>query len=327
LLANLPVNTGLALVIVQHLAPNQESMLPEILARSTKMPVKKVESGIKVEPNNVYVIPSGTTMTIDNGTLRLHPKTGSLKPIDEFLISLADERKTRAIGIILSGTGTDGTEGLSAIKAEGGITFAQEPKSAQYPDMPQSAIAADVVYFVLSPELIAEELSSIAKHPELTRQKMDGSKTSEEEEKEPQIIFTILKAAFGVNFSNYKKTTVNRRISRRIILNKIENMKKYVAFLRAHPEEQQALFDDLLISVTAFFREPNTFLILKEKVFPQLIEKRQNNRQPLRVWIPGCSTGEEVYSVAMALTEFLEEKHNKYSNPNFRHRCQREKHR
>ncbi len=308
LLVNLPVDTGLALVIVQHLAPNQESMLPEILARSTKMPVKKVENGMQVEPNSVYVIPSGTTMTIDNGALKLHPKGASLKPIDEFLISLAVERKTRAIGIILSGTGTDGTEGLNAIKAEGGITFAQEPKSAQYPDMPKSAIAAEAVFFVLAPEKIAEELASIAKHPELTRQKMDESKTSEEE-KEPQIIFTILKGAFGVNFSNYKKTTVNRRISRRIILNKIEDMTKYVAYLRTHPEEQQALFDDLLISVTTFFREPNTFLVLKETVFPQLIEKRQNSRQPLRVWVPGCSTGEEVYSVAMALTEFLEEKH------------------
>ena len=273
------------------------------------MPVKKVENGMYVEPNNVYVIPSGTTMTIDNGALRLHPKRGSLKPIDEFFVSLAVERKTLAIGIILSGTGTDGTEGLNAIKAEGGITFAQEPKSAQYPDMPKSAIAAEAVHFVLAPEKIAEELAIIAKHPELAQQKMGESKLPEGEEKEPQIIFTILKAAFGVNFSNYKKTTVNRRISRRMILNKIENMKKYIAYLRANSEEQQALFDDLLISVTTFFREPNTFALLKEKVFPQLIENRQNNRQPIRLWIPGCSTGEEVYSLAMALTEFLEEKH------------------
>jgi two-component system CheB/CheR fusion protein len=296
-------------VIVQHLAPNQESMLPEILARSTKMPVNKVENGMRVEPNIVYVIPSGATMTFENGTLKLRPKTSSLKPIDEFLNSLAEERKTRAIGIILSGTGTDGTEGLKAIKAEGGLTFAQEPKSAQYPDMPKSAIAAETVYFVLPPERIAEELSRIANHPELTQQKMGESKLPEGEEKEPQMIFTILKAAFGVNFSNYKKTTVNRRISRRMILSKIENMKKYLVYLRANPEEQQALFDDLLINVTTFFREPNTFLVLKEKVFPQLIESRQNSRQPIRVWIPGCSTGEEVYSIAIALTEFLEEKH------------------
>jgi two-component system, chemotaxis family, CheB/CheR fusion protein len=309
LLVKLPVDTGLAFVIVQHLAPNQESMLPEILARSTTMPVKKVENGMLVEPNKVYVIPSGSTMTIDTGTLRLHPKKTSLKPIDEFLVSLAAERKTRAIGIILSGTGTDGTEGLSAIKAEGGITFAQEPKSAQYPDMPKSAIAAETVYFVLTPEQIAEELSIIAKHPEISRKKMDESNLLEGEEKDPQVIFTILKTAFGVNFSNYKKTTVNRRISRRMILNKIENMKEYTIYLRAHPEEQQALFEDLLISVTTFFREPSTFLIFKENVFSQLIENRQSSRQPIRVWIPGCSTGEEVYSVAIAIAEFLEEKH------------------
>ena len=308
LLQNLPMDTGLAFVVVQHLAPNQESMLPEILARSTKMPVYKIENGMQVEPNNVYVIPSGASMTIENGSLKLHPKTSSLKPIDEFLKSLADELKTLSIGIILSGTGNDGTEGLKAIKAEGGITFAQDPKSAQYPDMPKSAIASETVYFVLGPERIAEELSIISRHPEITRQKMEESKLPDEDEKEPQIIFTMLKTAFGVNFSNYKKTTINRRISRRMILNKIENTKKYILFLRVHPEEQQALFDDLLISVTTFFREPNTFLVLKEKVFPALVENRQSIRQPIRVWIPACSTGEEVYSMAIALTEFLEEK-------------------
>ncbi len=301
------MDTGLAFVIVQHLAPNQESMLPEILARSTTMPVNKVEDGMQVEPNNVYVIPSGAAMTIEDGCLKLRPKTSSFKPIDEFLNSLAVERKTRAIGIILSGTGSDGTEGLKAIKAEGGITFAQDPKSAQYPDMPKSAIVSETVYFVLAPQQIAEELSRIAKHPEITRQRMEEPKPQLEDEKDPQTIFTILKAAFGVNFSNYKKTTIDRRISRRIVLNKIENMKQYLAYLRMHPEEQQALFDDLLINVTAFFREPSTFLVLKEKVFPELVKNRQSG-QSIRLWIPGCSTGEEVYSMAIALTEFLEEK-------------------
>lgn len=308
LLESLPQDTGLAFVIVQHLATNQESMLPEILARSTQMPVNKIEDGMVIEPNQVYVIPAGKNVTVENGHLNLEPKGISLKPIDEFLCSLALERKTHAIGIVLSGTGSDGTEGLRAVKAEGGITFVQDLKSAQYPDMPKSAIAAEVVDFVRSPEQIAEELCSIAKHPEITRQKINLEEPKPQEaENNLQTIFTLLQSSFGVNFANYKKTTIDRRISRRMILNKIENVNKYVAYLRGHREEQQALFNDMLISVTDFFREPNTFLALKEKVFPDLVEKKQSN-QTIRVWIPGCSTGEEVYSIAMALTEFLEEK-------------------
>jgi two-component system, chemotaxis family, CheB/CheR fusion protein len=271
LLADLPEDTDLAFVIIQHLAPNQESMLPEILARLTKITVNKVKDGMQVQSNNIYVIPAGSTMTIENGKLKLHPKT-SLKPIDEFLRSLAIDKKSQSIGIILSGTGSDGTEGLMTVKAEGGITFAQDPKTAQYADMPKSAIDADAAYFVLSPEQITQELSTIAKHPELTRQKIEDPKPQTEAETETQTIFTMLKATFGVNFANYKKPTINRRISRRMVLTKIENIKQYIAYLRSHPAEQQALFDDMLINVTSFFREPSTFLILKEKVFPALVE-------------------------------------------------------
>ena len=164
LLQALPQNTGLAFVIVQHLAASQESMLPEILSRFTKMPVEKVLSGMQVEPNHVYVIPAGKIMTISSGILKLQPKGVSFKPIDEFLRSLATSRKTQAIGIVLSGTGTDGTEGLKFIKAESGITFVQDPNSAQYPDMPKSAIAAETAYFILPPERITKELAGIAKH-------------------------------------------------------------------------------------------------------------------------------------------------------------------
>jgi two-component system CheB/CheR fusion protein len=307
LLENLPENTGLAFVIIQHLAASQESLLPEILSRSTKMPVTKVANEMPVEKNQVYVIPSGVTMTISGEVLKLRPKDASFRPIDEFFRTLATERKTKAIGIVLSGTGSDGTEGLKFIKAEGGITFAQDPKTAQYPDMPRNAIAEETTYLILSPEEIAKELTSIAKHPEITRQKME----TEEPKKavgDNEIIFSMLQAAFGVNFSNYKQTTVNRRISRRMVLNKIENLKKYIIYLRTHREELQALFDDLLIGVTSFFREPAAFELLKEKVFPNIFENRQPN-QAIRVWIPGCSSGEEVYSVAIVLEEFLEENH------------------
>ncbi len=158
----------MSFVVIQHLATGQESMLPEILSRSTKMKVQQVKDGMKVEKNNVYVIAPGTTMTLKNGCLKLVPKGSALKPINDFMISIASERKTQAIGIVMSGTGNDGTEGLKAIKAEGGITFAQDPDTAQYPDMPKNAIAAETPDFVLSPEMIAKELVRIAKHPQIT---------------------------------------------------------------------------------------------------------------------------------------------------------------
>ncbi|HEX9261289.1 MAG TPA: chemotaxis protein CheB, partial [Candidatus Bathyarchaeia archaeon] len=309
LLEYLPENTGLAFVIIQHLAAGQESMLTEILSRSTKMPVSQIKNEMPVEPNHVYVIPPGKNMTINNGILKLQPKDASFRPIDEFLRSLATDRKTQAIGIVLSGTGTDGTEGLKFIKAEGGITFAQDPKSSQYPDMPKSAIAAETVYFVLPPEQIAEELSRIAKHPEVIRKKIETAEPQEQQETNVETIFTLLKASFGVNFANYKKTTTSRRITRRMVLNKIENMNKYITYLRTHKDELQALFDDMLIGVTGFFREPKTFELLKERVFPNIINKKLTD-QPIRIWIPGCSTGEEAYSVAIAAEEFLEEKNN-----------------
>src|SRR4030042_1038825 len=169
LLEHLPIDTGLAFVIIQHLSSDQERMLPDILSRFTEMKVIKVEDGLKVESNNVYVIPPGSTMTLSEGFLKLCPKGKSLRPIDAFFNSLAKERKTQAIGVVLSGTGTDGTDGLKAIKSEGGITFAQNPESAQYAGMPQSAISAESVDFVLSPERMARELSKIAKNPQLVR--------------------------------------------------------------------------------------------------------------------------------------------------------------
>src|SRR5665647_260374 len=169
LLENLSLDTGMAFVVIQHLATGQESMLPEILSRSTKMKVLQVTDGIKVEKNYVYVITPGTTMTLKNGFLKLVPKGTALKPINDFFVSLASELKTQAIGIVLSGTGNDGTEGLKAIKAEDGITFAQDTETAQYPDMPKNAISADTAFFVLPPEKIAKEVTRLAKQPQLSQ--------------------------------------------------------------------------------------------------------------------------------------------------------------
>jgi two-component system CheB/CheR fusion protein len=306
-LNDLPTNTGVAFVVIQHLATGQESMLPEILSRFTKMSVLKVEDGMRVKPNHVYVIPSGVTMTFRDGLLKLTPKGKSLRPIDEFLISLALALKMQAIGIILSGTGTDGTEGLKAIKNEGGITFVQDPESAQYPDMPLNAISAECVHFVLPPEGIAKELVRVSKHPQLFYAEKQVVERQVKKETGLQIIFSLLKKSFGVDFTHYKETTSNRRIKRRMVIGEIENMENYVEFLRTHPKELQALFDDMLIGVTSFFREPNTFSILAEKVFPELVKNRSHDK-PIRVWIPGCSTGEEVYSFAIAIREFLEGK-------------------
>ena len=186
-----------------------------------------------VEPDHVYVIPPGTTMTMENKVLKLNPKGKSLKPIDTFFVSLAEDLKTQSIGIVLSGTGSDGTEGLKAIKAQGGITFAQTPDSAQYGDMPQSAISAEAADFVLSPDKIAQELQKIAKNPQLARSEIAAREETGSKEEKPKketglnAIFTMLKSNFNVDFSHYKETVVNRRVSRRMVINHIEKMANY----------------------------------------------------------------------------------------------------
>lgn len=307
LLEHLPVDTGLAFVIIQHLAAGQESLLTDILSRFTKMQVHQVEDGMRVEPNHVYVIPPGSTMTLEIGFLKLSPKGKSLRPIDAFFSSLATERKTRAIGVVLSGTGTDGTEGLKAIKIEGGITFAQDIQSAQYSGMPQSAISAESVDFVLSPDKISKELSKIANNPQLVRAEIDAQEPQTIKESGLRKIFTLLKLTFNVDFTHYKETVVNRRIARRMVINHIESITKYSDYLETHSAELQVLFNDMLIGVTSFFREPDTFSLLQENIFPNLLKNRVS-REPIRIWIPGCSTGEEAYSFAMSLQEYLEEK-------------------
>jgi two-component system, chemotaxis family, CheB/CheR fusion protein len=307
LLENLPSDTGMAFVIIQHLAPGQVSMLTEILSRSTTMTVHKVTQGTKVEHNKVYVIPPDSSMTIINDYLQLHPRQQDLKSIDSFLTSLGVDRKTQAIGVILSGTGTDGTEGLKTIKAEGGLTFVQDPDTAQYPGMPQSAVAAETAYFIMSPDRIAKELARVSKHPQIIRSEILAAQPKPTKEEYTKIIFTMLKTNFGVDFTHYKESTVSRRITRRMVINQINNLKDYITFCRAQSKELQALFDDMLIGVTSFFREPQTFDIINEKILPELMKGRVHD-MPVRIWVPGCSTGEEVYSLAITIQEYLEDK-------------------
>jgi two-component system CheB/CheR fusion protein len=312
LLENLPVDTGLSFVVIQHLATGQESMLTDILSRFTKMPVQSVKNEMTINPDQVYVIPPGTTMTMKNKVLNLNPKGKSLKPIDTFFISLADDLKSQSIGIVLSGTGSDGTEGLKAIKAQGGLTFAQTPNSAQYGDMPQNAISAEAADFVLPPDKIALELQKIATNPQLARSEIAAREETGARKAKPKketglnAIFTMLKSNFNVDFSHYKETVVNRRVSRRMVINHIEKIGNYTKYLRTHTNELEALYNDILIGVTSFFREPETFAALKETVFPCLVKNR-TPKEPIRVWIPACSTGEEAYSFAIAIQEYLEE--------------------
>jgi two-component system CheB/CheR fusion protein len=307
MLSALPVDTGMGFVLVQHLSPTHASLLSEILGRTTVMPVTEVRDEPQVEPNHVYVIPPDRKMCIVGGGLRLLPREehGQQRPVDYFLRSLGEDQGSLAIGVVLSGTGTDGTLGLEVVKAKGGITFAQDD-SAQQGGMPRSAVASGCVDFVLSPEAIAQELGRIARHPLVARGPTPGPETPPEADgPELAAVLRLLRDATGVDFTQYKPNTFYRRITRRMVLLQIGTLQDYVRFLASDPAEAQALYQDVLINVTSFFRNPEVFEALQAKVFPALFQDRPLQR-PIRVWVPGCSTGEEAYSLAIALAEHAE---------------------
>lgn len=306
LLKHIPDNLGMAYVFVHHLSPSHESHLPEILQRETRMPVHHVTNRLKVEPDAVYAIPSNTVMIIKkDGHLAIRARTKKdVNAIDHFMESLASVYQHSAIGILLSGTASDGTAGLKAIKLQGGITFAQD-ETALHTEMPSHAQNSGYVDYVLPPERIAEELGAIIQHPYAVASPAEALHKNEKEIKK---ILDVVLQKFDVDFfAHYKRTTVNRRIMRRMALNKINSFPEYTIKLRGDPQEAIALYNDFLISVTSFFREPNFYLALKKVVFPQLVKDRKAS-DPIRIWIPGCATGEEAYSTAIAITEFLEEK-------------------
>ena len=307
LLRHLPADTGMAFVLIQHLAANRESLLSEILGRETEMPVTQVRDNMTLEPNCVYVIAPNTEMSLAEGVLKLTPRKsipGKYMPADLFFTSLAAERKSQAIAIVLSGTDGDGAVGLEEVKAAGGITFAQCEATAEFNGMPNTAAATGQVDFILPPQAIAEELIKISRHPYVARQTSATVKSGEDETLAD--IFVLLKNATGVNFTHYKRSTVRRRIERRMLLYKLEERSDYVRYLQDHPDEVQALYLDLLIIVTQFFRDEPAFEALKELVFPQIVAGK-SFESPIRIWIPGCATGEEVYSIAICLLEFLAE--------------------
>ncbi|HEX3046747.1 MAG TPA: chemotaxis protein CheB [Bacillota bacterium] len=310
ILQNLPPNTGMAFILIQHLDPARPSSLTEILARKTEMPVSQITTNLAVAPNHIYVIPPNTNLVIYHGVLHLMPRENLPRenlPIDYFMHSLAEDQGNKAIGVILSGTASDGALGLKAIKAGGGITFAQSPETAEYDGMPRHAIAAGDVDFVLPPPEIAKELALIGRHPYLLpviAPKDDNLFFPDQDNLNR--IFSLLRSVTGADFSYYKPTTLKRRIMRRMVLHNIAGVAGYVKYLQHNPVEIKALSQDILIGVTSFFREPDSFEQLKAVAFPNLIKNKPDNI-PLRIWAPGCSTGEEAYSLAIVLLEFLEE--------------------
>src|SRR5438309_5640933 len=308
LLAHLSGDAAMAFVLVQHLDPKYPSILSEILSRTTRMPVVEVKNGMSVELGHVYVMPPSTRMTIVAGVLNLTPRSddrGPHMPIDHFLRSLAQDLKSRAIGVILSGSASDGALGLRAIKAEGGITFAEAPQSAKFDAMPRSAMASGAVDFVLPPKAIAQELIRIGGHPYLDE--TSAASPSEPLAGSPDAlaqIFRMLREKSGIDFTLYRQTTIRRRIARRMLIHGVSTLEAYRRYLEEHPSQVQALSNDLLVNVTRFFRDADAFRILERSVFPIIIKQRPADA-PIRIWAPGCATGEEAYSLAIELLESL----------------------
>lgn len=320
LLRRLPPDAGLAYVLIQHLDPDHTGMLATLLAGATRMPVLDVADGLAVEPNQVYVIPPNHTLGVHHRRLLLlerQEEHGLHLPVDYFFKALAKDIGARAIGVVLSGTASDGTQGLQAIKAAGGITFAQDEASAEHFGMPGSAIAAGCVDFVLPPGEIAAEIARIVRHPYLHQPVHDASEDLFANEGELSKIFMILRAHTGNDFTFYKRTTILRRIKRRMAVHKLDRVSDYVRYLQTQPAEVGRLFDDLLINVTGFFREPDAFEALREQVFPVIFDGPRSGSDAgadagagrrVRVWIPGCATGEEAYSLAILIVEYLGER-------------------
>ena len=300
-------DTGMAFVLVQHLDPNHKSILTDLIRRYTRLPVFEVEDGMVVRPNCIYVISPGHNMALLNGALQLlepsEPRDQRL-PIDFFFRSLAQEQRERAIGIVLSGTGSDGTQGVRAIKGEGGMVMAQNTASTEFDGMPRSAIGTGLVDYELPPAEMPAQLIAYAKHA-FGRPPRPGTVPAPKVESALKKIFILLRAQTSHDFSLYKPSTVHRRIERRMAVHQIEGIDGYVKYLQQTPAEVEALFRDMLIGVTHFFRDPEVFQVLEEKVIPALFAGKSPGAV-IRVWTAGCSTGEEAYSLAILLVERME---------------------
>ncbi|AFY95347.1 CheR family methyltransferase [Chamaesiphon minutus] len=310
LLSHLPDDTGMAFVLIQHLAPDHHSLLSEILARVTPMPVCEAQHGMVVQPNQVYIIPPNTKMILWEGKLQLSPREkifGKYMPGDAFFTSLAAARGHKAIAVVLSGGDGDGSLGLTAIKAAGGVTFAQCEGTAKFDSMPNTAVATGNVDFIFPPTRIAQELVTLSRNSVWTSSPPLIASTAIAPSYALATIFGLLRSTTGVDFSHYKSKTLDRRIQRRMLLCKLVQLEDYAAYLQIHPAEVKALYEEILIHVTSFFRDPEAFELLKTQVFPTIAQQK-SAELPIRIWVAGCSTGEEVYSIAICLLEFLAER-------------------
>ena len=302
---HMPSNSGLGFVLVTHMDPTHKGMMPELLGRCTTMTVVQVEESMQVRPNYVHIIPPNKDMSILHGVLHLlEPSTprGTRAPIDLFLRHLAEDQEDRAIAIIMSGMGTDGTLGVKAIKEHLGLALVQDVRSAQYDSMPKSAVGTGLVDYVAPPQDLPEKLMGYVRHSAKLPREVAKERTTSSA---LMRIFTLLRAHTGHDFSFYKRNTIFRRIERRMNIHQISHIGKYVRFLQGNPNELDLLFKELLIGVTNFFRDPEAFRALQEEALPAVLKGKSKNSS-FRVWIPGCSTGEEAYSVAIAITECLE---------------------
>ena len=306
-LPGLPAKAGLVYVIVQHMAPKPRTLLPSLLAKHTCMPIETIREGMTVQPDTLYITPPNRDVKLSGNRLQLGT-VGSKGPkpsIDYFFSSLSEEKKTHAVGIILSGSGSDGAHGIRAIKSNDGITIAQTVDSAKFYSMPQAAIETGLVDLVAPPEKIGQELEAALKYPDLIAKvtldaHMDGIKT----------ILELLHGQTGVDFSDYKVTGIHRRIRRRMVFHRLYDLQGYIAYLSSHPRELAILYKDLLVSVTRFFQDPEAFAVLSVRL-RELLERHEIGT-PFRVWVPGCSSGEEAFSIAMLIAEILGPKLNQH---------------
>lgn len=307
---HVPDNTEMGFVIIQHLSPNHKSLMAELLGKFTTMPVREAQEGWRIEPNAVYLIPSGKVMTVRGGVLHLQdrePKPALSMPIDIFFESLAEDQKSKAVGVVLSGNGSDGTDGLRAIKKNGGKAYAQDAKSAQFTGMPRSALNANLLDFVAIPEELPDAI--------IKESKLNISLASEitlESQTPIAKILSLLVSQTGVDFTFYKQNTILRRIERRMQATHFASLDDYAVVLSQSPDEIDFLFKDLLIGVTQFFRDTDAFEELKSKAIQPLV-MRAKPHQTIRVWIPGCSTGEEAYTIAILFREVINETGSKVS--------------
>jgi two-component system, chemotaxis family, CheB/CheR fusion protein len=303
----IPENSGYAFIVVQHLSPDHKSLMPTLITRHTTMKVVDAVENLLILPDHIYFIPNDKLMTIRGGKLRLTQKSYSKEPnraIDIFFNSLAEDKGENAIGIILSGTGTDGTEGITSIKKSGGITVVQDPQSAKFDGMPNSAIASGNADIICPPEVMMEEINTYVNEPRIARRVLDSF--TEEDEEILQQIFALLIEHTTFDFSMYKRPTIIRRIIRRMLFNKIDKLKAYLVFLQENQEEIIALGKEFLIGVTRFFRDKEAFEILQNKIVPEIVETKLKSKEGIKLWSAGCSTGEEAYSIAILFKEYLQ---------------------